>query len=290
LLKTTNQTMLTFFPKKSGLDLYKQRKLLNKITPIAICRFLRPLSMGLFLIIVLGCAENTPTEPETPSTNEPKLELISSANVQVDEPSGLCLSLDKKSLWTVSDHTGKIYQIDFNGNVLKTMSYRGNDLEGVVVDPSDSTIWVVEEYLSQIVQLDTEDGNELNRITVVGAAGTSGLEGITINSSNNHFLLLKEQDPGVLIELDENFNLLRYKRIGFAFDFSGIFYEAQNQQLWIVSDQNEKVYKCDLDGKVLTEYLIDVRNPEGITVDIDNDLVYIVSDSYEKLYIFSNKE
>jgi len=82
-----------------------------------------------------------------------------------------------------------------------------------------------------------------------------------------------------LIELDQEFNLFKYKRIYFAFDFSGIFYESQNQHLWIVSDQNEKVYKCDLNGIVLTEFPIDVNKAEGIAVDIENDLVYIVSDS-----------
>ncbi len=249
-------------------------------------RFLVFILLILFVFFVFGCAEKKPTQTDPPPKEEPKLELISAVDIQVDEPSGLCFSLNKKNLWTVSDKTGKVYKLDFNGNVLKTLSYTGNDLEGVAVDPADSTIWVAEEYLSQIVQLDTL-GNELNRITVTGASGNNGLEGITINSANNHFYLLKEQDHGVLIELDEAFNLLQYKRISFAFDYSGIFYESQNQHLWIVSDQSKKVYKCDLDATVLIEYPIDVQKAEGIAVDIENDLVYIVSDSYEKLYLFS---
>jgi uncharacterized protein YjiK len=247
-------------------------------------------SIFIFLILsfflILGCTDKKPTESEPPAEEKPKLELISTVNIQVNEPSGLCFSIDKKFLWTVSDQTRKVYKIDFNGTVLETLVYTGSDLEGIAVDPSDSTIWVAEEYLSQIVQLDTL-GNELNRITVTGAAGNSGLEGITINTSTNHFFLLKEQDPGVLIELDENFNLLQYKRINFAFDYSGIFYESQNQHLWIVSDQNEKVFKCDINGTVLIEFPIDVDKPEGIAVDIANNLIYIVSDSYEQLYKYS---
>lgn len=254
-----------------------------------VSRFLVFMILCLSSFFVSGCAEKTPTETDPPPEEGPGLELISTVNIQVDEPSGLCFSIDKEFLWTVSDQTGKVYKVDFNGNVIETLSYTGNDLEGIAVDPEDSTIWVAEEYLSQIVQLDTL-GNELDRITVAGAAGNSGLEGITINSSNNHFFLLKEQDPGVLIELDEAFNLLQYKRINFAWDYSGIFYEPQNQHLWIASDQDEKVYRCDLDAVVLIEYSIDVQKAEGIAVDIDSNLVYIVSDSYEKLYKFEIQE
>ena len=242
-----------------------------------------------FSVFTLSCSEKTPAEPNPPEEQEPKLELLSTVNIQVDEPSGLCFTIDRKALWAVSDQTRKVYKVDFNGNVIKSLLYTGNDLEGVTIDPSDSTIWVAEEYLSQMVQLDTL-GNELNRVTVTGAAGNSGLEGITINSINNHFFLLKEQDPGVLIELDEAFNLLTYKRINFAFDFSGLFFESQNQYLWIVSDQNEKVYKCDLSGSVINAYSIEAPQPEGIAVDIENGFVYIVSDSHEKLYKFSIAE
>ncbi|MEN8005764.1 MAG: SdiA-regulated domain-containing protein [Candidatus Krumholzibacteriota bacterium] len=251
-----------------------------------LCRFNRHGFIWLSIILISGCADNTPTETEPPPQEEPELELISTVNIHVDEPSGLCFSIDKQALWTVSDQTRKVYKVDFGGNVLETLAYTGNDLEGIAIDPGDSTLWVAEEYLSQIVQLDNL-GNELQRIDVTGAAGNSGLEGVTINTSNGHFFLLKEQDPGVLIELDGEFNLLTYKRINFAYDFSGIYYESHNQHLWIVSDQNEKVYKCDLTGSVLTEYPIDVDKAEGIAVDYENARVYIVSDSYEKLYLYS---
>lgn len=243
----------------------------------------------LSIILISGCADETPTETDLQPQEEPGLELISEVNIQVDEPSGLCFSSDMGSLWTVSDQTRKVYKVDFDGSVLETLAYTGNDLEGIVADPEDGTLWVAEEYLSQIVQLDTL-GNELQRIDVVGASGGSGLEGITINTANGHFFLLKEQDPGVLIELDPEFNLLKYKRINFAFDYSGIYYESRHQNLWIVSDQNEKVYKCDLTGSVLAEYPIDVDKAEGIAVDIENARVYIVSDSHEKLYLYSIKD
>lgn len=231
--------------------------------------------------LCLYCSSKLPTE-----LNTPKLQLLYDTRIHVEEPSGLCLSLDAAHLWTVSDKTKMVYKVDFDGNVLKTLSYKGYDPEGIAIDPNGSSLWVAEEDSSLIVQIDTL-GNIIKSISVPGSQGDNGLEGITINSSNGHFFLLKEQNPSALIELDSSFSLLRFKRMTFAFDFSGIFYEPNNQHLWIVSDQSEKVFKCDLNGKVLTEYQIDIRKAEGISIDSANNLVYIVSDSYERLYCFS---
>jgi len=232
-------------------------------------------------IFCISCSDNSPTE-----INTPRLKLLFDTRIFVDEPSGLCLSLDAANFWTVSDKTKKVYKVDFEGQVLKTLSYRGYDPEGIAIDPKDSTLWIVEEDSSFLVQLDTL-GNLLNSIYIPGSQGDNGLEGITINTSNGHFFLLKEQNPGVLIELDTSFTLLSFKRINFAFDFSGIFYESSNNHLWIVSDQSEIVFKCDINGQVLTEYPIDVRKAEGIAVDNANKRIYIVSDAYERLYCYS---
>lgn len=238
------------------------------------------------LFLFIACSNESPTEPEE---TEPYLKEIASYNINVDEPSGLALSIDGKFLWTVSDQTNKVYKISFTGEILETLNYRGNDLEGVVQNPVDSTIWVAEEYISHMIQMDTL-GNILDSVKVPGEGGSGGLEGITINLSDDHFFLVKEKDPGVLIELGTRYDLLRYQHIAFAWDFSGISYDSLNQHLWIVSDQNEKVFECDMEGHVIREYEIDVRKPEGIAIDIKNNLVYIVSDSYEKLYQFSIEE
>jgi len=234
------------------------------------------------LFLFISCSSESSTEPE----KEPSLKEITYYNIPVEEPSGLGLSIDGNYLWTVSDATNRVYKISLTGEILETLSYRGNDLEGIVQNPADSTLWVAEEYISHMIQIDTV-GSVLDSVRIPGAGGSGGLEGITINTSNDHFFLVKEKDPGKLIELGANYDLLLYKTIMFALDYSGITYVPQNQRLWILSDQNEKVFECDLEGHVIREYIIDVRKPEGIAMDFDNKLVYIVSDSYDRLYIFS---
>jgi uncharacterized protein YjiK len=235
----------------------------------------------IIVFVISSCDSGGNSTQESPFLKEE-----ATFNLTIPEPSGLALSIDKTFLWTVSDKTNKVYTLDFEGKTLSELAYSGNDLEGIVQSKKDSTIWVVEENLSQIVQLDIL-GNLKNSFTVNDAGGTNGLEGISINDLTNHFFLLKEQNPGVFIELAENFDLLQYKEIRFADDYSGITYDSKNHVLWILSDQDQKVYEYTLDGMVINEYKINLDKAEGIAIDSVNDLIYIVSDSEAKLYVFS---
>lgn len=216
----------------------------------------------------------------------PSLELINSYSIDVDEPSGLDLALDNMSLWTVSDKRSKIYQVDLTGQILQEISIPGIDLEGITLDVNGNSFWVVQESLGEILQVDTL-GNELQRVTIPAVRdGSGGLEGITINSINNHLFLLKEKDPSVLIELDTNFKITLFKRISTAQDYSGMDYNELENEFWIVSDQDKMVYRYDLNGTVLNSYPINVEKAEGIAFDSANNLVYIVSDSADSLYVY----
>ncbi len=107
-------------------DVSVDNRLLYKVsfpmTLSTVCHLIRFVFLLLFFVFILGCAEKKHTESDPPPNEEHKLELISAVNIQVDEPSRLCFSLNKKNLWTVSDKTGKVYKLDFNGNVLKPLS------------------------------------------------------------------------------------------------------------------------------------------------------------------------
>ena len=240
------------------------------------------LCLGMFLS--LNCSKDSPIIPGP--EEKPLLTLTAYYSLDIPEPSGLAFTIDGKNLWTVSDKTNKVYKISLTGKILKTLSYHGNDLEGVTQNPLDSTIWIAEESKAEIVQLDS-NGVELRREHPPVDGGNSSLEGITINTQNNHLFLVKEKNPLVLIELDNSLEIIKYKRVNFAEDLSGIFYDGQNQNLWITSDQSKKVFKTDLEGKVLQEFSVEVDKVEGIVVDVGNNLIYLVSDETERLYIFS---
>ncbi len=212
---------------------------------------------------------------------------INSYALTIFEPSGLSLSGDVDVLYTVSDSTNKVYRISKSGGTLSSLVYEGSDLEGVAYNKSDNTIWVVEEKNRLIIHLD-ELGNKIAEIAVPVDKNddNNGLEGISINPSNGHFYILNEKNPSQMIELSDTGTFVRRVNLNFANDYSGIYVSASGSELWIVSDESERIFKCDIDGNLISYYDIDIANAEGIAIDEDKGILYIVSDSNNTLYIF----
>ncbi len=220
-------------------------------------------------------------------------DLLKIASYHIDgvpEPSGLSLHINGKSLWTVSDQTAKVYQISLDGRLLKTLSYLGEDLEGVSQSALDGTLWIAEERKREIVQLDTL-GSELARhkIAVQNNDENSGLEGIAANPANDHFYVLNEKNPALFMDVSADASILYSKTIAYINDCSGIAAEPEGAFLWMVSDESRKIIKCDLLGNQLESFQIDVDKAEGITVSLADSLIYIVSDSEQKLYVYKMK-
>lgn len=215
------------------------------------------------------------------------LQLLDTASIEVPEPSGLALHADGRALWTVSDRTNQVYKLMLTGETRDTLSYEGDDLEGIAYDPVDQTLLVVEEKTREVVQLDTT-GRELRRVTVAVEREKSnkGLEGITINPASRHVFVLNEKSPKLLLELDGGLVLIGQYKLAFAKDYSGIAFDAKRQGLWIVSDKSRSLTFCDLTGQPLHSFILEIDKAEGIALDYEKGLLYIVSDSEEMLYEF----
>ncbi len=212
------------------------------------------------------------------------LAILAKIDIPVKSPSGLCLSKDKKSLWTVSDKpNGGIYNLNFDGKLLKTLNYSGTDLEGIAHDNSDTALWITEESLGKIFQIDTL-GNVIKSLELSGVRDGGGLEGITFNRNNGHFFLIKEKDPGALIELDSQLNLVSYNRIGFAKDFSGLDYGAHEDYLWMISDQDKVLIKYKIGSGVIEKHPFNINKAEGLAIFPEENKIFIVSDDEEELY------
>lgn len=234
------------------------------------------------LLVISSCNKNESIE------SAGTLELIASYKVDVIEPSGLGINNTGTVLYTVSDNTNKIYKLTTTGSIIQSFSYVGNDLEGVSAYTSNKLL-VAEERTKEIVVFDmTSNQSVKHEIAYENKDENSGIEGVAYDADHNSIFILNEKSPGLLIALRPDFSVASETELHFASDFSGIYYESLNQNLWIVSDQNKSVYQCDLKGKVLESYPINVVKAEGIVVTIDK--IYIISDSEEKLYIFKKPE
>lgn len=246
--------------------------------------------LALFFFFLAACESaisGTETKPKD-------LEPIESYSLDINDPSGLTLDISGEFLWTVSDDPGDyIYMISFEGEILEIItSYEGDDMEGITMNPNDGTLWVVEEKLRQMVQL-TTDGEVLQfvDVPVESINPNDGLEGIAWNPENNHVFILNEKNPRKFIELDNNFEVVRSVPIDFEapfelLDLAGLYYVHENGELWMVSDDSEKIVVTDLELNPLRAYNLPYDKFEGIAVDMDNNRLYLVNDRKNRLFVF----
>ena len=242
----------------------------------------KAISILLLIIINTSCSDNNNT-----LTND-ALELEASYEINVLEPSGLAVNSLGTVLYTVSDNTAQVYKLSTTGSIIQTFSYEGNDLEGVS-SFTDNKLLLAEERTKEIVVFDMVTGVfSKHNINYENSDANSGIEGVTFDGNSNTIFILNEKNPGLLIRLRSDFSVIEEYELGFANDYSGIFYDSYSNNLWIVSDQSKTISKCTLTGKVLKSYSINITQAEGIA--ISNNKIYVISDAEAKLYIFKKPQ
>ncbi len=222
----------------------------------------------------------------TPPNGGVTISLIEEYNIPVPEPSGLSLSNDFKSLWTVSDNTGDIYNITLDGTLISKLDYNGSDLEGIAIDPRDSTIWIVQEGSREIIHLDIS-GKEIsrNKIDVSGTGSNSGLEGICFDKNLTHNVI-NEKSPMLWVKLNSDFSISTEKELSISSDLSGIVYDNSRNIFWIVSDKSKLLLQWEPSKGLLNSFDLPFKKAEGVAINTIKQLIYIVSDATQKLYVY----
>ena len=135
----------------------------------------------------------------------------------LNEPSGLTLDHRGTSLYTVSDDSKIIFNLDLQGRIVSDSTFlvEVSDLEGIALTADNKSILVVQEQTNSIIRFDifTRKVNQripLSSLNNYGKITTyfehenknKGLEGITVNYKNDHIFIVKEGNLGLVIELD----------------------------------------------------------------------------------------
>ena len=242
----------------------------------------------IVLLLVYSCDKN---ETPVPVIEIPvgTLELIDSYTIDVPEPSGLSFGSGKMTLLTVSDHTNQVYELDLEGNVLRTYDYTGKDLEGVTYNPDKNLIAVAEEADREITLIDYNTGTTEATFGIDIQIGTdnSGLEGISYNMNNKLYYIVNETNPDLMILWRPESGKISEEKLGFASDYSGIFTDVDHALLWFVSDQSQSLYKCDYNANVLLRFDLDGLKYEGVVVN--DDIVYLINDATAELKSYKIK-
>ena len=258
-----------------------------------------------------------------------RLELLSRHRIRdpglgLNEPSGLTLNADGSALYTVSDDTKAIFRLDLKGRVSVSDSFfiGLDDFEGIALRGNDSELLVVQERSNSVVVVDLSSRRERSRRPLSAMTNydtiahhfpdppdNNGLEGITVNTRNNHVVVVKERKPGLLIELDSTPTTILFTRVlqpsqvfmhpeleGREARFLGLSYDSSSDTLRIVSDKGRCLFQYDWAGDTVLQRLDltistgdkpkQIRKPEGVAFDPGRKRMYVVSDRDADLYVF----
>ncbi len=217
-----------------------------------------------------------------------QLRLVSTHKLPFGEPSGIAYNEAENVFWIVSGIDQKIYKTGITGAVVKTLSYKGDDLEGISLDPSTKSLWIVEERKRELLQLDLE-GNVLQR-SLIPLPGklNSGLEGVAQNKMGTIFLL-NEKKPGKFVELNPDLTIKSQREIYFANDFSDMVYSAKENCFFILSDESGALYKWTKETGVIQKFGLPKTKYEGVAVNSTADKFFLVNDETNELSTFNLK-
>lgn len=231
--------------------------------------------------LLIGCDSANPNNATPPDL---QLVLQVSYRVDVEELSGLSLDLGGSRLWAVGGR--RIYRLSLDGQVQERLAFRGDNLEGIAYDPADSTLWVVEEKQREILHLDLDGGVlDRHRLNLEGPSN-SGLEGICIGAAGR-LHVVNEKSPGLVLTLGPDLDTAVRSEISFAEDLSGMDCGAEPGRFWLVSDQSRALYLWEPGTGLLAAASLPFKKAEGVAVNAAARLAYVVSESEERLYLYS---
>jgi uncharacterized protein YjiK len=260
--------------------------ILRRFAPVNFLKNLKYTSILLLCVIAFGCHRNEPvTVSDKTPTGTTALQPIAQYYLgeKIMEPSGVVYHEQHNSLLVVSDSHPEVYEIDFQGKLIRTIATNGTDLEGIALSRSGDTIYVAEERSRRIVSY-RSTGSMISTFSAdVATLPNNGLEGVAVRNNGNIFVL-NEKSPGMLMEFNAHGSEIRRMALSFALDYSDIFYDGSGEHLWFVSDESQKVFKTDMNGVMQSQWTIPFSKGEGIT--IVRDTMYIVNDADATMYLF----
>jgi uncharacterized protein YjiK len=256
----------------------------------------------------------TAQQPDAPVLRLQDMRKIAERTQGFSEPSGLALSADGTGYWSVSDDSAAIYWLAPDGRLVPglALAARVSDLEGVAEDKARNRLLAVSEDRAEIVAIGLEDGL-LSRHPIVRMAGfdrisalfgavgsNNGLEGITVDTTADEIVVVKENGPRLLIRISADLSrILGVTALtgarGFVcdgaddvtLDVSDITHDAARKSFWILSDAGACVFLFDpATGQAAGTALPGsvnhpdrrLKNAEGIALNSDGSAMRIVTD------------
>jgi uncharacterized protein YjiK len=237
--------------------------------------------------LLAGCTspERIRIEPDSQSDKADglpsDLDVVDDHRVDFDEPSDLAF-WDKK-LFAVSDRHSRLYEMDDDGDIRGTQDIKGSDMEALAID-DEGRVYVGDESEAKVWRLD-DNGDREKSYDIDTTSGNSGVEGLAFDDKNVMYVA-KEKSPSTIFMIDRGSEKeLDHKEINFADDISALAFNPDDEHIYALSDEEQKLWRLDSHFDHITSWKLPIEHPEGLAFDDDGKTLYIVSDSEERLYI-----
>jgi SdiA-regulated len=272
---------------------------------------------GAVLMAVALCA--LPVLVQADAADRPILRIedvrkIANRSEGFTEPSGLALASDGQGYWSVSDDSTGIFRLTAEGRLDPGLGVPlvAMGLEGVVEDTARRRLLVIQEEEAAIIAVELTDGaaslHPLSGMsgfakiaTIFGPlASNNGLEGITVDTSTDQVVVVKESEPRLMIRISADLStILGVTELtaasGFAcdgtedavLDVSDITHDATRNAFWLLSDEGACVVLFDPRTGQMTGFALPaavdrpnrrLKHPEGIALNRDGTALRVVTD------------
>ena len=209
-------------------------------------------------------------------------------DVDVEEISGLCLNADKSALISCGDQ-GVVKQLSFEGEAIDILVYPA-DMEGVTIDPSTGDLYLAIEGSQEVARLAAPAYDTYESLFKVQEAIDSnyrngGLEGVEYYKHDILFVG-SQVDANLWQYRTDGTIVSKISFAAFATEIAGLYYEPEEDLLWVTDSRQAKIFLCRTDGTLLATYHVPfVDNLESICVDRERGCVWVASDEDSpKLY------
>lgn len=254
--------------------------------------------LAVSMILLTAC---TPANPDV-IYSESIPEWDSDINIEkINEPSGIVYHPGRGSLFVVGDE-GILAEIALDGEMLQKRDLI-LDLEGITVNPSSGHLYLAVEGEEILLEIEPESLSTLRKFKlnrtykgeVVLPQGGAGIEAITFIPSRDgeqfDTLLLSYQDPPILFEsrlpptspgsLSETLEITIDRIIQTdGRTITGLHYDENSGIVVAISDRLKTLYIVSLEGDFITQFQLQGREQEGVTLDPFGHL-YIAQDTGE---------
>jgi uncharacterized protein YjiK len=218
--------------------------------------------------------------------------------------SGCCLKPDTGELLVVLNRTTPsdlpaIQVYSTNGVYRRTVTTVGfDDIESICQYRPESNLFaLLEEGRSDIsiVEIRTNTTSLSKSAATVIHMGNPysnnlGWEGLTYDRTNDCFYVVKEKSPMAVYRVFQSNGTYRAETAfdaqtvfnGLCTDLSDVYYEPERGHLWILSQEGNRIFECDLSGRVIDTLPVPGANqPEGLTLTPDRQTLHVVGEPNE---------